>query len=140
LEPCQDTLLLQGVVAPHINVAIKRVNVALAMTFVALAAKMAIVMATLIQTNNVLVADIVTPEFFNGILEKADASCPGKKFYTRAAFIEALNSFNDFGRIGSVDDSKHEIAAFFGHVTHEIGRKISLSNLYIEFHSDASAS
>ncbi|XP_062174014.1 endochitinase EP3-like [Alnus glutinosa] len=72
-------------------------------------------------TNDVSVADIVTPEFFNGILDEADASCAGKNFFTRSAFLEALNSFNEFGRIGSVDDSKREIAAFFAHVTHETG-------------------
>ena len=75
-------------------------------------------------TNDVSVADIVTSEFFNGILDEADASCAGKNFFTRAAFLEATTSFNEFGRIGSVDDSKREIAAFFGHVTHETGRKI----------------
>jgi len=44
-----------------------------------------------------------------------------------AAFLEAHDSFYKFGRIGSVDDSKREIAAFFGHVTHDIGCNISLS-------------
>ncbi|XP_059445868.1 endochitinase EP3-like [Corylus avellana] len=63
----------------------------------------------------------LTQKLFNGIIHQADASCPGKKFYTRAAFLDAHNSFYEFGRIGSVDDSKREIAAFFGHVTHAIG-------------------
>jgi len=72
-------------------------------------------------TNDVSVADIVTSEFFNGIIDEADASCAGKNFFTRAAFLEATTSFDEFGRIGSVDDSKREIAAFFGHVTHETG-------------------
>uniref|UniRef100_A0A7N2MSN9 Chitin-binding type-1 domain-containing protein n=1 Tax=Quercus lobata TaxID=97700 RepID=A0A7N2MSN9_QUELO len=72
--------------------------------------------------NDVSVADIVTQEFFNGIIDQADASCAGKNFYTRAAFLEALTAFDNFGRIGSVDDSKREIAAFFGNVAHETGR------------------
>ncbi|POO02002.1 Glycoside hydrolase [Trema orientale] len=73
------------------------------------------------STHNVTVAEIVTPEFFNGILDQADAGCAGKNFYSRNAFLEALNSFSGFGQIGSIDDSKREIAAFFGHVTHETG-------------------
>ncbi|KAJ1410461.1 Lysozyme-like domain superfamily [Sesbania bispinosa] len=73
--------------------------------------------------NDVSVADIVTPEFFNGIIDQADgANCAGKNFYSRDAFLSALNSYNQFGRIGSVDDSKREIAAAFAHFTHETGR------------------
>ena len=75
------------------------------------------------STNGGSVADIVTQDFFNGIINQAGASCAGKNFYTRAAFLDALNSFNQFGKIGSADDSKREIAAFFAHVTHETGRK-----------------
>ncbi|GLT56567.1 hypothetical protein SLA2020_296010 [Shorea laevis] len=71
--------------------------------------------------NDVSVPDVVTPEFFNGILNQADASCAGKNFYSRDAFLEALNSYSQFGRTGSTDDSKREIAAFFAHVTHETG-------------------
>ncbi|KAL4632148.1 hypothetical protein ACB092_04G031100 [Castanea dentata] len=67
------------------------------------------------------VADIVTQDFFNGIINQADASCAGKNFYTRAGFLDALNSYNQFGNLGSADDSKREIAAFFAHVTHETG-------------------
>ena len=77
------------------------------------------------------VADIVTQDFFNGIINQADASCAGKNFYTRAGFLDALNSYNQFGNLGSADDSKREIAAFFAHVTHETGRKIFLyPNIY----------
>ncbi|EEF27865.1 endochitinase, putative [Ricinus communis] len=76
-------------------------------------------------TNDVSVADIVTDEFFNGIIGQADDSCVGKSFYSRAVFLEALESYPRFGRVGSVDDSRREIAAFFAHVTHETGRKIS---------------
>ncbi|KAH9727276.1 Endochitinase EP3 [Citrus sinensis] len=72
-------------------------------------------------TNDVSVADIVTPEFFNGILNQADASCVGKNFYSRSAFLDALGSFSQFGRIGTEENSRREIAAFFAHVTHETG-------------------
>ncbi|XP_062090076.1 endochitinase PR4-like [Humulus lupulus] len=73
-------------------------------------------------TNGVSVANIVTPQFFNGIKNKAtNPNCPGKDFYTRQAFLNALNSYRRFAKTGSVDDSKREIAAFFAHVTHETG-------------------
>ncbi|XP_021800353.1 endochitinase EP3-like isoform X2 [Prunus avium] len=73
------------------------------------------------STSDVSVADIVTPEFFNSIIGQAEASCAGKNFYSRATFLEALKSYDQFGKIGSIDDSKREIAAFFAHVTHETG-------------------
>ncbi|XP_075661905.1 endochitinase EP3-like [Castanea sativa] len=73
------------------------------------------------STNGGSVANIVTQDFFNRIINQAAASCAGKNFYTRAAFLDALNSFNQFGNLGSSDDSKREIAAFFAHVTHETG-------------------
>ncbi|KAF3451027.1 hypothetical protein FNV43_RR07116 [Rhamnella rubrinervis] len=73
------------------------------------------------STHDVPVSDIVTDEFFNGIIDQADAGCAGKNFYSRGAFFEALNSYSGFGQIGSLDDSKREIAAFFAHVTHETG-------------------
>ncbi|KAL6189219.1 hypothetical protein ACLB2K_040608 [Fragaria x ananassa] len=69
------------------------------------------------------VADIVTTEFFNGIINQAAADCAGKSFYTRQAFLDALASYTDFATTGSADDNKREIAAFFAHVTHETGRK-----------------
>ncbi|KAK9997434.1 hypothetical protein SO802_022120 [Lithocarpus litseifolius] len=72
-------------------------------------------------TNDVSVPDIVTEAFFNGILNQATGDCPGKSFYTRAAFLDALNSYNQFAKSGSSDDGKREIAAFFAHVTHETG-------------------
>ncbi|KAL1084028.1 hypothetical protein V6Z11_D09G237200 [Gossypium hirsutum] len=71
--------------------------------------------------NNVSVADIVTPEFFNRILDVAEESCEGKNFYTRSAFLDAVGPYPQFGRIGTVEDSNREIAAFFAHVTHETG-------------------
>nr|AAP03085.1 class IV chitinase [Galega orientalis] len=67
------------------------------------------------------VADIVTPAFFNGIINQAGSSCAGKNFYTRDAFLNALNSYNQFGKGGSLDDTKREIAAAFAHFTHETG-------------------
>ncbi|KAC2406100.1 hypothetical protein FH972_027173 [Carpinus fangiana] len=71
--------------------------------------------------SGVSVPDIVTDAFFNGILNEATGDCPGKSFYTRAAFLSALNSYTQFGTTGTADDSKREIAAFFAHVTHETG-------------------
>ncbi|XP_077228073.1 endochitinase PR4-like [Tasmannia lanceolata] len=72
-------------------------------------------------TNGGSVADIVTLEFFNGIINQADASCAGKSFYSRDRFLEATNSYPQFGTVGTSDDSKREIAALFAHFTHETG-------------------
>ncbi|KAL1805300.1 hypothetical protein ACET3Z_028368 [Daucus carota] len=72
-------------------------------------------------SNAVSVADIVTDDFFNGIISQATGDCDGKNFYTRSAFLEALQSYSSFGTSGSADDSKREIAAFFAHATHETG-------------------
>ncbi|XP_050217154.1 endochitinase EP3-like [Mercurialis annua] len=71
--------------------------------------------------NGVSVPDIVTPDFFNSIINQAPANCPGKSFYSRDAFLGALNSYPQFGKLGSDDDSKREIASFFAHTTHETG-------------------
>ncbi|XP_048490964.1 endochitinase EP3-like isoform X1 [Beta vulgaris subsp. vulgaris] len=71
--------------------------------------------------NNVSVPDVVTDAFFSGIIDQADDSCAGKYFYSRYTFLEALNNYPQFGTIGSIDDSKREIAAFFAHITHETG-------------------
>ncbi|XP_078432901.1 endochitinase EP3-like [Wolffia australiana] len=70
---------------------------------------------------SIVVSNVVTDAFFNGIIGRAAANCPGKRFYSRASFLQALNSFPRFGTEGSSDDSKREIAAFFAHVTHETG-------------------
>ncbi|KAJ9701661.1 hypothetical protein PVL29_006855 [Vitis rotundifolia] len=67
--------------------------------------------------GSVSVSDIVTEDFFNGILDQASQNCPGRTFYTRSAFLRAVNSYPGFGQGGSADDSKREIAAFFAHVT-----------------------
>ncbi|KAE8717582.1 Endochitinase PR4 [Hibiscus syriacus] len=37
------------------------------------------------------VADIVTDEFFNGIIGQSDPGCEGRNFYSRAVFLEALD-------------------------------------------------
>ncbi|KAL0413883.1 UNVERIFIED_CONTAM: Endochitinase EP3 [Sesamum radiatum] len=73
--------------------------------------------------NGVGVWDIVTDGFFYGIADQAPSDCPGRGFYSRDAFLQALDSYPEFGTAGSVDDSKREIAAFFAHVTLETGRK-----------------
>ena len=65
----------------------------------------------------------MTEVFFNRILNQAQGDCPGKSFYTSAAFLDALNSYNQFAKSGSNDDGNREIAAFFAHVTHETGSK-----------------
>ena len=84
---------------------------------------------TTTTTNDVSVPDIVTEGFFNGILNQAQGDCPGKSFYTRAAFLDALNSYNQFAKSGSSDDGKREIAAFFAHATHETGSKFLILSL-----------
>lgn len=76
--------------------------------------------------NDVSVPEVVTDAFFNGIIDQSDASCAGRNFYSRSAFLDALNHYPQFGTVGSTDDSRREIAAFFAHVTHETGRKFSL--------------
>ncbi|XP_048142005.1 endochitinase EP3-like isoform X2 [Rhodamnia argentea] len=87
------------------------------------AALAAIVVAALPHTasaqNCVSVADVVTEAFFDRITGEAADSCEGKGFYSREKFLEAAGSYPQFGRVGSVDDSKREIAAFLAHVTHE---------------------
>ncbi|GMH27899.1 hypothetical protein Nepgr_029742 [Nepenthes gracilis] len=69
--------------------------------------------------NDVSVPDIVTDEFFDGIIDQAASTCAGRRFYSRAVFLQAMEDYPNFGTTGSEDDSKREIAAFFGHVTHE---------------------
>ncbi|XVF84317.1 hypothetical protein PTKIN_Ptkin17bG0027100 [Pterospermum kingtungense] len=71
------------------------------------------------KNNGVSVDSIVTPAFFNWILNRA--SCARKDFYSIDAFRGATNKFSQFGKIGTVDDSKREIAAFFAHASHETG-------------------
>lgn len=85
------------------------------------------------QNNRDGVSGVLTDEFFNGILAQVDGDCPGKGFYTRDAFLEALSSYPDFGTVGSTDDSTREIAAFFAHVTLESGCKFGISKDNISF-------
>lgn len=74
----------------------------------------------------VRVADVVTDAFFNGIANRAGAGCAGRGFYTRAAFLQAVQAYPQFGTVGGADVAKREIAAFFAHVTHETGSKFLL--------------
>lgn len=76
--------------------------------------------------GGVSVPSIVSPEFFNKIINQAGANCVGKRFYSRQAFLDALGSFPDFGKLGSDVESKREIAAFFAHATHETECKPSI--------------
>ncbi|KAL5990901.1 hypothetical protein ACLOJK_011806 [Asimina triloba] len=71
--------------------------------------------------GGVSVADVVTQSFFDGIKNRAGGNCPGKAFYTRAAFLNAVGSYPAFAKTGTADDAKREIAAFFAHITHETG-------------------
>jgi chitinase len=66
-----------------------------------------------------VVGDIVTQDFFNGILSSASDGCAGKTFYTYTDFINAANSFSSFGTTGTSDENKREIVAFFANVAHE---------------------
>lgn len=75
--------------------------------------------------NNANVPDIASQAFFNQIFAKAASNCPGRRFYTRDAFLKVIRDYKHFGRSGTIADSKREIAAFFAHVTHETGRKLS---------------
>lgn len=79
------------------------------------------------NTNGNRLSDTVTDAFFSRIANQAGGGCPGRGFYTRAAFLEAARSYPRFGTVGSADDSKREIAAFFAHVTHETGRELIFS-------------
>lgn len=67
------------------------------------------------------IADIVTEEFFNGIIDQAEDSCAGKNFYSRDASLSAHNSYNQFGTSGDEESNKREVAAAFAHFTHETG-------------------
>ncbi|WP_407605247.1 glycoside hydrolase family 19 protein [Pseudomonas aeruginosa] len=73
------------------------------------------------EGEGVVVADVVTDAFFNGIIDQSSPDCVGRGFYTRDTFIKALTSAPGFGTVGSVEIATQEIAAFFAHVTHETG-------------------
>ncbi|KAL6343329.1 hypothetical protein AAG906_022404 [Vitis piasezkii] len=110
-QPCRAPQWLRTVGVPQAYAAVSSATVAPAMPTAAKVAK------------QVLVTQVVVlpAAFFDGILNQAPGNCEGKHFYTRAAFLSALNSYPGFGKDGSVDQSKREIAAFFAHVTHETG-------------------
>ena len=79
------------------------------------------------------VANIVSQSFFDSIIGQAAASCPGKNFYNRAAFLSAANAYPQFGTAASTDDAKREIAAFFAHVSHETGSKYFFFFCFIKY-------
>ncbi|KAF8041260.1 hypothetical protein BT93_A0004 [Corymbia citriodora subsp. variegata] len=85
--------------------------------------------STLPPASNVLAADVVTETFFDGKIGQAPEGCEGKAFYSRGTFLEAVGSYPLFGRVGSVDDSLREMAAFFGHVTFETGHMCSINEI-----------
>ena len=74
--------------------------------------------------SGVNVASVVTDAFFNGIKNQAPNWCEGKNFYTRSAFLNAVNAYPGFAHGGNEVERKGEIAAFFAHVTHETGREL----------------
>ncbi|KAI3700845.1 hypothetical protein L2E82_45484 [Cichorium intybus] len=91
------------------------------------------------QNNNVNRADIVTQDFFYGIMGKATGTdCPGKSFYTRVAFLRVIRDYQDFARSGTIDDSKRELAAFFAHVTHETGHFCYIEEIDKQVYCDPS--
>ena len=75
------------------------------------------------SSSSVSVSDIVSKDFFDGILDQASETCAGRSFYERSAFLDAADSYPKFGQAASADDSKREIAAFFAHVTVLTDRK-----------------
>ncbi|XP_010526405.1 PREDICTED: basic endochitinase CHB4-like [Tarenaya hassleriana] len=62
-------------------------------------------------------SSILTQSFFDYIINQADNSCVGKRFYTRNSFLSAANTFPDFTRTVN----RREVAAMFAHFTHETG-------------------
>ncbi|CAH8381966.1 unnamed protein product [Eruca vesicaria subsp. sativa] len=63
------------------------------------------------------VSSIVTQQFFNNITKKAGGGCAGKRFYTHDSFINAANTFPNFGSFVT----RREIAAMFAHYSHGTG-------------------
>ncbi|WP_228568982.1 glycoside hydrolase family 19 protein [Campylobacter sputorum] len=74
------------------------------------------------SNGGVSVSDVVTQQFFDGIIGQAPADCTGRGFYTRQAFLDAAGKYSGFGQQATIDNSKREIAAFFAHVAHDTGR------------------
>ncbi|KAK1277756.1 Chitinase 10 [Acorus gramineus] len=66
------------------------------------------------------VASLVSEDLYNSIfLHKDDSACPAKGFYNYSSFIEATACFPKFGRVGTIDTRKREIAAFLAQISHE---------------------
>ncbi|WVZ02693.1 hypothetical protein V8G54_023499 [Vigna mungo] len=82
---------------------------------------MMVMMMMVPKTESSHIDKIVTPQFFDMIINQADGDCPGKNFYSRDAFLKAHNSYRRFGSLSNDDDSKREVAAAFAHFTHETG-------------------
>ncbi|KAL2930127.1 Endochitinase EP3 [Bienertia sinuspersici] len=89
------------------------------------------------QSSDVSVENLVTDNFFNRIIDQASSSCEGKGFYSRSAFLDALNFYPGFGTGGSSDDTKREVAAFFAHVTHETGHFCYINEIAKATYCDA---
>ncbi|CAO2829627.1 unnamed protein product [Amaranthus hypochondriacus] len=90
-------------------------------------------------TTTVSVPNLVTDAFFNGIKNQGGSGCAGTNFYTRSAFLNALNSYPQFGKGGSSDVTKREVAAFFAHVTHETGHFCYIEEIAKATYCQASA-
>lgn len=67
------------------------------------------------------VASIISSAFFNRIKVDISSACKGKAFYTYQGFITAANAFSTFGRTGTLEVQKRELAAFFANVARETG-------------------
>ena len=91
--------------APQAYVAASKATVAPAMPTAVTVAKQVLVTQVVVLPG-VSVADTVTQAFFDGIINQAAGNCEGKHFYTRAAFLNALNSYTGFGKDGSALESK----------------------------------
>lgn len=76
---------------------------------------------------------LISESLFDEILlHRNNNNCPAKNFYTYSAFIEAANSFGDFGTKGDTTTRKREIAAFLAQTSHETtGDLFSFINYHI---------
>ena len=55
------------------------------------------------QNNGVNRVNIVTYDFFYGIMAKSPNNCRGRSFYTRVAFLRAIRDYPEFARSGLLD-------------------------------------
>ncbi|PON82708.1 Glycoside hydrolase [Trema orientale] len=66
------------------------------------------------------VSTIISEALFEEMLPyRNDNRCHAVGFYTYDGFITAARRFPDFGRTGSLESRKRELAAFFGQTSHE---------------------